>query len=185
MRTTILLCTLLILAGCSTAPQPEAQKAPPPGKVHVLQTDSPIIITDGSIDFTKEYGIDFKHNKYIRAQIDPNQPVALRVYGCTGVTLPSGCTGHKIRLGSGTAADKWVVELHHTDGSVVTTLTYAYSPSGYVDITIPATNSTGTFSQDASSGGRHVVQSGHQLGSATVNGQTLGCPPPPSGTEPS
>jgi hypothetical protein len=75
-----------------------------------------------------------------------------------------------------------VVDLHHTDGSVVTTLTYAYSPSGYVDITIPATNSTGTFSQDANSGGTHVVQSGHQLGSATVNGQTLGCPPPPSGT---
>jgi hypothetical protein len=54
MRTTTLLCSLLLLAGCSPTPSPEPRSGqqPPPGPAPAIRqppADSPIVVADGTI----------------------------------------------------------------------------------------------------------------------------------------
>jgi len=181
MRATTLLSILLLLAGCSKAP-------PPPktlGNLQLFEPDSPIKVTDGSsIHFEKDDGIDYSDpaHKHVIVHIDPYQPIELRVYGCTGPTLPAGCTGHYLPLGKGTTP--WHVTLHHTDGTGTNVTKIDYPGSGsYVDIIIPPSVPT-TFSQDPFDPTHHVYQPTHHLAYAMANGQKLGCPSAPPGTPP-
>lgn len=202
MRKTILLSTLAAIACLSLSrPQPmSAQRpAPPPKKaattastagrplsafrVKIFQPDSPILVGDGSsIHFQKESGVEYNDRTHIRMQIDPSQGIALRVYGCNGNPLPSGCTAHFIQLGSGTTP--WVATFYHTDKTLVAKLTFPDPKDGsYVDVEIPK-GLHSTFSQVAGSGGTHVKESFFHLSYAMVGAATLGCPPPSGSTGP-
>jgi|ERR1035441_5020654 hypothetical protein len=162
MRTTILLCTLLILTGCSTAPQPEAQKAPPPGGVHFLQTDSPIIITDGgSIHFKKHNGVTAIHRQHLQVKIDTSQPWSLRVKDCDGV--PNDC---KTPLGAG----PWTVNFFDAQGTQVATVTLPSSATDTVEIVPSGPASTFSYNKDSPSDGPDFSQSGYNLDHATVTG---------------
>ena len=146
MRTTILLCTLLILAGCSSAPQPEVQKAPP-GEVHVFQPDSPIIITDGSsIHFSKHNGFTILDPTHIQAVIDTSKQWVFEVMGC--VSPPAHAC--KAALGPGS----WTVTLHHTDGAEATKLTWD-GATNIVDINAGPGSSI-SYNGDFSQSGYHL-----------------------------
>src|ERR1700678_3906081 len=117
MRKTGLVTIVLVLAGLSvtrtqpaSAQQTDSQrsKKPPAKKAskvpfrpfEMRQIDSPIIIADGnSIDFQRDTGIVYS-SSVIKIQVDNTQPWSLWVYGCTGATMPSGCTAHSVRLGN-------------------------------------------------------------------------------------
>jgi hypothetical protein len=174
MRTTLLLIGVILLPGCpGTAPQDR-------GQVHIFQPDSPILVGDGSsIHFRKDNGISpvGSANKEIKMQIDPTQPTDIRVYGCTGTTMPAGCTVHYVLLGNGSTS--WTADLYHTDGTLAAIVSFG-GDNAYVHVAIQPADST--FSADASSGGTHFIMSNYHLGYAMVGGQKLGCPPPPNGT---
>jgi hypothetical protein len=158
MRTTILLCTLLILAGCSTAPHPEA---PPEG---VRQPDSPIIITDGSIRFHKHNGFTPTSDPtHIKAVIDTTKQWVFEVMGCKSPPAPT-CKPTPLDPGS------WTVTIHDTDGTVAATLTRADGTTNIVDIwgKSPFSNTNGD-----------AIQSGSHLHHSKVNGGAtpFDCPP--------
>lgn len=112
MRTTILLSTLLILAGCSNAPQPqpqaEAKKGGGPGQVGIKEIDSPIVVTDGSsIDFKKHDGLLGLGTQEAKARVRNTKSLDLTIRNCD----PTSNTCEVKLPGS------WKLELHSVDAS--------------------------------------------------------------------
>jgi hypothetical protein len=132
MRTTVLLCALLLLAGCKSSRRPFGNPDSP---------DSPIIISDNSsldskgfaqaatlLNFTKERHMRVYGPSLFAVKVDNYQPTWLEVVGsnspATTTTCPSASsTANCLTGGAGTS---WKIEIP-TGGTSLTTLKWTYS----------------------------------------------------------
>lgn len=141
MRTTILFCSLILVASLEPA-SPQTKNPPQPKKSSkgksksiphqitasmLLEPDSPITIQDSnSIHFYKDNDFYISSDPSVAVTIiDTSLQLGLLVVGCSGVGVPPGCTvatSSPVRLAA--PHDPWYVALYDKSNKKVIVVSY-------------------------------------------------------------
>jgi len=140
MRTTILLCSLLLLTACQGSKQSETgkQAAKPMGG----SDDAPIVVADGSsIHIRSKRAITFTDDTHAYVNLGSKDAKTYEMSSCTlaaDSSIPDVCFSHPSQLPT---TAPWTLKLSSDANCSNTAATLSFAAANQVDIEVPANSS--------------------------------------------